>query len=181
MTKIESVTIGNTTLYCGDCMEVLAELELYADAVITDPPYGITACDWDVVPQLNLFWEMLERQTRQSANYVVFGSGKFGVDLIVSRYNWYRYDLIVQWNLWRKHSSMVPFFGGIFLAAAFLAQPIVTLKYYFWVAFIIDISWIIMFPFFCIYVIPQFFGYEPHEKVESKPDNVESAPETCEQ
>jgi site-specific DNA-methyltransferase (adenine-specific) len=98
MTKIESVTIGNTTLYCGDCMEVLGELELHADAVITDPPYGITACDWDVVPQLNLFWEMLERQTRQSANYVVFGSGKFGVDLINSRYTWYRYDLIWQKN-----------------------------------------------------------------------------------
>ena len=34
--------IGNATLYCGDCMEVLPTLDK-VDAVITDPPYGIGA------------------------------------------------------------------------------------------------------------------------------------------
>lgn len=28
------------TIYCGDCLEVMPELELSFDAVITDPPYG---------------------------------------------------------------------------------------------------------------------------------------------
>lgn len=37
---IECVTIGNATLYCGDCMEVLPTLPK-ADLVIADPPYGI--------------------------------------------------------------------------------------------------------------------------------------------
>lgn len=32
-------TIGNATLYLGDCLTILPELR--ADAVITDPPYGI--------------------------------------------------------------------------------------------------------------------------------------------
>ena len=36
----EKVTIGNATLYLGDCMEVLPALPK-VDAVITDPPYGI--------------------------------------------------------------------------------------------------------------------------------------------
>jgi site-specific DNA-methyltransferase (adenine-specific) len=36
----EVVTIGNATLYCADCMDVLPTLER-VDAVITDPPYGI--------------------------------------------------------------------------------------------------------------------------------------------
>jgi site-specific DNA-methyltransferase (adenine-specific) len=38
----EVVTIGDATLYLGDCMEVLPTLER-VDAVITDPPYGIGA------------------------------------------------------------------------------------------------------------------------------------------
>ena len=37
---IEPVIIGNATLYCGDCMDILPTLAK-VDAVITDPPYGI--------------------------------------------------------------------------------------------------------------------------------------------
>ena len=34
-------TIGNATLYLGDCREILPTLQK-VDAVITDPPYGIS-------------------------------------------------------------------------------------------------------------------------------------------
>lgn len=34
-------TIGNATLYLGDCLEILPTLEK-VEAVITDPPYGVT-------------------------------------------------------------------------------------------------------------------------------------------
>jgi DNA modification methylase len=34
------VTIGDATLYCGDCLEILPTLS-GIDAVITDPPYGV--------------------------------------------------------------------------------------------------------------------------------------------
>ena len=34
------VTIGDATLYCGDCLEILPTLPK-VDAVVTDPPYGI--------------------------------------------------------------------------------------------------------------------------------------------
>jgi len=37
---MKPVIIGNATLYCGDCMDVLPTLPK-VDAVITDPPYGI--------------------------------------------------------------------------------------------------------------------------------------------
>jgi site-specific DNA-methyltransferase (adenine-specific)/modification methylase len=40
--SFEVVQIGDATLYCGDCMEVLPTLGK-VDAVITDPPYGIGA------------------------------------------------------------------------------------------------------------------------------------------
>jgi site-specific DNA-methyltransferase (adenine-specific) len=41
----EVVTIGNATLYLGDCREVLPSLQ--ADVVIADPPYGVTSLQWD--------------------------------------------------------------------------------------------------------------------------------------
>ncbi len=34
------VTIGNATLYHGDCMDVLQHLDEQVDALITDPPYS---------------------------------------------------------------------------------------------------------------------------------------------
>jgi len=37
---VSPVTIGNATLYLGDCREILPSLPK-ADAVVTDPPYGI--------------------------------------------------------------------------------------------------------------------------------------------
>ncbi len=37
---VEKVTIGDATLYHGDCMEILPTLETFA-VVLTDPPYGI--------------------------------------------------------------------------------------------------------------------------------------------
>lgn len=43
----EVVTIGNATLYCGDCRDVLPTLGRF-DAVITDPPYGIALRNNDV-------------------------------------------------------------------------------------------------------------------------------------
>ena len=37
---IKPVIIGSATLYCGDCRDILPELEK-VDAVVTDPPYGL--------------------------------------------------------------------------------------------------------------------------------------------
>ncbi len=39
-------TIGDATLYLGDCLEILPTLGK-VDAVVTDPPYGIGKEDWD--------------------------------------------------------------------------------------------------------------------------------------
>ena len=38
--RMSPVFIGNATLYCGDCMDILPTLPK-VDAVITDPPYGL--------------------------------------------------------------------------------------------------------------------------------------------
>jgi len=38
---MDRVTIGNCTLYLGDCFEILPNLKDNADALISDPPFGI--------------------------------------------------------------------------------------------------------------------------------------------
>lgn len=40
-------TDGTVTLYLGDMREILPALEVRADCVVTDPPYGDTSLDWD--------------------------------------------------------------------------------------------------------------------------------------
>ena len=42
---------GAIQLYCGDCLELLPEMEAgCVDAVVTDPPYGVTKEIWDRDP-----------------------------------------------------------------------------------------------------------------------------------
>jgi len=92
--KTKKVTIGDCTLYCGDAFDILPKLDVKVDAVISDPPYGSTDCDWDVKIPLDSFWTMVEERVKPSASYVLFGCGKFSANLINSMYRWYRYDLI---------------------------------------------------------------------------------------
>jgi len=40
MNRPEPVIIGNATLYCGDCLDILPHLS-GIDAVVSDPPYGM--------------------------------------------------------------------------------------------------------------------------------------------
>lgn len=48
-------TIGDATLYLGDCLEILPTLGK-VDAVVSDPPYGLDVAEWDkaIPPQMCL-------------------------------------------------------------------------------------------------------------------------------
>jgi len=57
-------------LYLGDCLEIMPTLEAGSvDAVITDPPYGITKAEWDKVPVYKVF----ENIFRISKKQLIFG------------------------------------------------------------------------------------------------------------
>ena len=50
---------SNIRLYCGDCITVMHELiqeDIKVDMVLTDPPYGTTACKWDRVIPFEEMW-----------------------------------------------------------------------------------------------------------------------------
>ena len=46
------------------------------------------------------FWKTVDEKTIEAANFVLFGCGKFTFDLVRSKMDWYRYDLI-----WEKNNK----------------------------------------------------------------------------
>jgi len=79
----------------GDCLEVMKTIESGSiDAIITDPPYGTTACKWDSVIDFDLMWEQLNRIIKPNGAVVLFGSEPFSSALRMSNIKNYRYEII---------------------------------------------------------------------------------------
>ena len=86
-------------LYQGDCLEVmdkLIEQGVKVDVVITDPPYGTTACKWDTVIPFDEMWERLNKLIKPNGAIVLFGSEPFSSQLRCSNLKNYKYDWV--WN-----------------------------------------------------------------------------------
>ncbi|MDR2754423.1 MAG: site-specific DNA-methyltransferase [Planctomycetaceae bacterium] len=98
---MKKVQIDNYELYHGDCFNIVPQLNITADNVITDPPYNMTHCEWDTFIPLTHFWSLIAEKSKPAANYVFFASNRFAVDLVNSKYKWYRYDLI-----WAKNNKV---------------------------------------------------------------------------
>jgi site-specific DNA-methyltransferase (adenine-specific) len=64
------------------------------DAIITDPPYGTTACKWDSVIPFDLMWDQLNRVIKPNGAIVLFGSEPFSSALRMSNIKNYKYDWI---------------------------------------------------------------------------------------
>jgi site-specific DNA-methyltransferase (adenine-specific) len=79
----------------GDCLEVMKSIPSGSiDAIITDPPYGTTACKWDSVIDFDLMWEQLNRIIKSNGAIVLFGSEPFSSALRMSNIKNYKYDWI---------------------------------------------------------------------------------------
>ena len=82
-----------TDLRLGDCLEVMKSIpDGSIDAIITDPPYGTTACKWDSVIDFELMWEQLNRIIKPNGAIVLFGSEPFSSALRMSNIKNYKYD-----------------------------------------------------------------------------------------
>tara|TARA_R110000782_G_C14729647_1_gene405042 strand:+ start:193 stop:912 length:720 start_codon:yes stop_codon:yes gene_type:complete len=68
------------------------------DLVLTDPPYGTTACKWDTVIDFELMWEQLKRITKDNGAICLFGSEPFSSALRMSNIKMFKYDWI-----WHKN------------------------------------------------------------------------------
>ena len=60
-------------LYNGDCLEVMKSISNKSiDAIITDPPYGTTGCNWDSVIPFEPMWTQLNRIIKPNGAIVLF-------------------------------------------------------------------------------------------------------------
>jgi len=79
----------------GDCLELMKSIaDKSIDAIITDPPYGTTACKWDSVIPFDLMWEQLNRIIKDNGAIVLFGSEPFSSALRMSNIKNYKYDWV---------------------------------------------------------------------------------------
>ena len=92
-------------LYNGDCLEVMKSIaDKSIDAIITDPPYGTTACKWDSVIPFEPMWKQLNRIIKPNGAIVLFGKNPFGAKLLLSNEKDFKYELI--WEKTRAGNNM---------------------------------------------------------------------------
>ena len=81
----------------GDCLERMKEIpDGSVDLILTDPPYGTTACKWDSIIPLEPMWKELNRIIKPNGAVVLFGAEPFSSLLRMSNIKNYKYDWV--WN-----------------------------------------------------------------------------------
>ena len=85
----------NYEIFNEDCLEGMKRIETGSvDAIICDPPFGITNCHFDVRLPFEPMWEQFKRVTKRNAAIVLFSQMPFGSDLIQSNRKMFRYEWI---------------------------------------------------------------------------------------
>jgi site-specific DNA-methyltransferase (adenine-specific) len=84
-------------LILGDClveMDKLIKQGITVDCILTDPPYGTTACRWDSVIPFDEMWLRLNKLIKPNGAIVLFGSEPFSSALRMSNIKRYKYDWV---------------------------------------------------------------------------------------
>ena len=85
----------------GDCLELMKTIpDGSVDMVLTDPPYGTTACKWDTVIPFEPMWAELKRVIKPNGAIVLFGSEPFSSLLRCSNLKMFKYDWV-----WEKSKA----------------------------------------------------------------------------
>ena len=92
---MKDVITENCQLMFGDCLERMKEIPSGSiDLILTDPPYGTTACKWDSVIPFEPMWAELKRIIKPNGAIVLFGSEPFSSKLRCSNLEMFKYDLV---------------------------------------------------------------------------------------
>jgi DNA modification methylase len=82
-------------LYNDDCLKILPTIpDKSIDFILTDPPYGTSACKWDSIIPFDKMWLQLQRIVKENKPVILFGSEPFSSYLRTSNIEWFKYDWI---------------------------------------------------------------------------------------
>jgi len=108
-------------IFCGDCLEITQQFENNSiDAIITDLPYGTTACKWDSIIPLKPMWEQVKRLLKEKGVFITTAIQPFASVLISSNLSWFRCEWIwdkkipsgmsyARYHPMRQHESVLVF------------------------------------------------------------------------
>lgn len=93
-----------SNLLLGDCLELLPTIEENSvDMILTDLPYGTTACKWDSIIPLDEMWRQFNRVCKEDGAMVFTAQQPFTTTLAASNLNNLRYEWI-----WEKSQGTNP-------------------------------------------------------------------------
>jgi site-specific DNA-methyltransferase (adenine-specific) len=86
---------GDVELYLGDCLDILPQLPAGSvDAILTDIPYGTTACSWDEIIPFEPMWREVKRVLKPRGVFATTASQPFTSKLVISNLDWFKYEWI---------------------------------------------------------------------------------------
>ena len=82
-------------IFNEDCLEGMKRIpDGSIDMILTDPPYGTTACKWDEIIPFEPLWEQYERIIKDNGAIVLTASQPFASALVMSNPKLFKYEWI---------------------------------------------------------------------------------------
>ena len=111
-------------LHNDDCLKVLPTIpDKSIDLILTDPPYGTTACKWDSVIPFEPMWKELKRIIKDNSAIIFTASQPFTSSLVISNIKMFKYEWIwekavgsnfatVKYQPMKEHENILVFSKG---------------------------------------------------------------------
>jgi site-specific DNA-methyltransferase (adenine-specific) len=88
-------------VFLGDCLELYKNIEPKSiELILTDLPYGTTACKWDTIIPFDKLWEMVNYLLKPNGAFITTASQPFTSALVMSNPKMFKYEWI-----WRKNTG----------------------------------------------------------------------------
>jgi len=82
-------------VFLGDCLELYKNIEPKSiDLILTDLPYGTTACKWDTIIPFDKLWGMVNYLLKPNGAFITTASQPFSSALVMSNPKMFKYEWI---------------------------------------------------------------------------------------